>query len=78
MQVFSVTRLLVSRVPATRLARLGEAATLQEALKYCDGYHAARNEFFSTPETETSQTFSSSTGPAVFTSVKTGSENIVH
>ena len=46
MQVFSVTRLLVSRVPATRLARLGEAATLQEALKYCDGYHAARNEFF--------------------------------
>ena len=44
-KVFPTTWRTMAAVPGTRLARMADSKTLDDALVFCDGYNAARNEF---------------------------------
>ena len=45
-KIFTTTWKMLSQHINTRLGRLSQVVSLEEALFHCDGYNPARNEFF--------------------------------
>lgn len=45
-KIFTTTWKMLSQQTNTRLGRLSQVVSLEEALIHCDGYNPARNEFF--------------------------------
>ena len=45
-KVFPATWRMLSQVPETKLGKIAESRSLEEALLHCDGYNSARNEFY--------------------------------